>query len=209
MLAKRKFTHPANAFLAYAVGMGVLAATSLYLCQEVAQGIAAQAFATAQPDAAIAKVSRVEKHLRRLEAARWRVARAAHPPVLAYRVPEMRPAALAMALDRSEHAQGNTEVALDYGVRVAGYLGLAADHVADDNPSNSGETGQEASRSETALAAGPIATMSAKTKADGRKGPSKSGGAAAGGRAMRVAETPGEIIHRQLGGTNQVRRLRR
>jgi hypothetical protein len=202
-----------GAFVAYAVGMSALGVSSLYLATEFAKTIAAESLSS--PDRVAGRApSRVEKRLLQLAKARRRMPREAHPDVLAYTVPKMHPAALAMAMDLAERpakagsapavvvadnsvedakpessAGSSGELNAEGLTRVAGYLATGGEQSEKQEATASGSD----ERSEETSAEQPSAIAIAKTKSSTKRSSIKND--------LRIADTPGMIIQRKLAGT--------
>lgn len=210
-------------FLAYTAGMGGLVLVSAQLSAYVLKTFAAETRAISmQGDR---KPSRVEKRLAQIEKARGRLPRQTRPQLLAYEVPDIHPAALAMAMDRAESAArhqtfADVRILNAHGSAVAGgdpetrdgdspaVAGFAQYALAQDTATMASEAdvsieARGSGGEQLALTASSLRPPAAapKAKAAKKKAIETLFGWGSPGDGVRVAETPGAIIQRQLGGT--------
>lgn len=220
----RSAARASGLYLGYALGMGVLCLGSLKLSSELIQTLAAGL--GDMPVVEDRALSRVEKRLEAMARIEHRVANVPHRVVLAYAVPKMHPLQLAKAMDQTEQAAAlhsapsakleraatldvwargaGDPVPVAHGPVVAGFMAAAVSSVAGDIASEiSSEVVQSKSDRRSARRS---VKASGKTKSsEKRKAKSVAGNSVSGLKSpsdsVRVVDTPGAIIRRQLGGT--------
>lgn len=222
--AARSAARASGLYLGYALGMGVLCLASLKLSsgliQTVASGLGDMSLAEER------QLSRVEKRLDEMAKIKQRIAKVPHRVVLAYSVPKMHPLQLAKAMDQTEQAaalnaapsakleraaavdvwasRAGEPVPVAHGPVVAGFMAAAVSSMAGDIAA---EISSEVLESKTHRRSARRSVKAAgKTKSsEKKKAKSVAGNSGSGlklpSESVRLVDTPGAIIRRQLAGT--------
>lgn len=212
----------------YACGMSALGLSSVYLGKQLASTILAETL-PAVDDVEIRHASRVERRLKQMAKAAVRSERPVRPGILAYTVPDMNAAQLAVALDMTEHPPHkvilaavapdetvetadigpnlSSREATEGGARVAGYVAVVdAEAAAVSDAADSESDVVEPSEAVTIGREDASAVATKAVAARARRVKRRSAELRVrydndNDLPVRFAETPGEMIQRKLGGT--------